>query len=431
MKIKKLIWLVSILFFVSTVNGLTKGNIYSFIPPARYYLSCNFEINSVAELDTIYQFAKRYTSFYNTFSEDYSDILKTNPFFIDINFNNMNENQIDSAICQINSKKLSYRIISITITNSSIKKIPKSLNFFKNLSTLRFDYCDNISSFTDFNTTARIFAVKFYNCRIKKLPDGIENLKSYIRLSLEFPVDFSGFDLDQELKKFEKRNNIFDMAIVYAKCDKFPETIFNLKALQTLVFISKEIDYYPKRFNELPNLFTLITTGDDDLKHFCENINYCFIIDPKNNFLNTDFENYLNHLYIDIFANPNTIHYIDNIEENRKRKIREEQEDYVSEFKVLADDVADSTKFSFKNSSVILSRGEIEGMLNIEFPDLMQSDSARILLYKKKGMKPYYDIQVIKNYYQLDMRSIQGFVIKIIVNNEAIAKSIVHMINLE
>jgi len=47
-------------------------------------------------------------------------------------------------------------------------------------------------------------------------------------LTLEFPEGFDSFDLDKELNRIAKRNNLLSLYVIYPELKKFPNSIFNL-----------------------------------------------------------------------------------------------------------------------------------------------------------------------------------------------------------
>ena len=78
---------------------------------------------------------------------------------------------------------------------------------------------------------------------------------------LEFPNNFNGFNLNSELLKFNKRNNIIDLFVKYKLLNEFPESLFNLISLQSLIFYSDDSLYFPHKFDRLNNLIYIITTA--------------------------------------------------------------------------------------------------------------------------------------------------------------------------
>ena len=407
--------IIIILFILFQANRMfAAGSLVEFYGSldSLYYKS--YTVKSVSELDTIDKFNERYRSFTNSLEDTDIGIITFGVPDIIVTFDSMSESQIDSSIRILYRNSYSQEIIGINIKNSPIKKIPESFKLCDNLYGINFIKCDSISSFTDFNTTARIFAVTFDNCRIEKLPDGIENLLSYVRLSLGFPVDFSGFDLDQELKKFEKRNNIFDMAIVYAKCDKFPETIFNLKALQTLIFISKGIEDYPDRFDSLQNLTGLYLSARSKIESINEEICAFKIINTEENSFLWEQDGFPVGFYKFIYDNSNFfLHPSNKIAEN----------DYLSNNTILFDQSEiDSVSFIFQKRVAIVSRNEREGFINIKFPDLKDEDSAQIKIFIDEFKPSLFEIKVVQDEYLIDLRDIETCFLEIEINGEKINK---------
>ena len=89
------------------------------------------------------------------------------------------------------------------------------------------------------------------------MPEGISDSYSYVNLILKFPDDFSGFDLNAELKKFHKNENLRMLTVDYPSLKVFPESIFDFKSLRLLEFERCAIDSIPDNFDKFKMLYFL------------------------------------------------------------------------------------------------------------------------------------------------------------------------------
>lgn len=168
-----------------------------------------------------------------------------------LTFSSVNEHLINTYIDRIERRSL---IIGIHLIDCPIKKLPFSIRDLINIHSLRLERCDSIQSLNGFNTSQTLFSLFFENCKIKELPEGVEKLKPLLRLMLEFPDDFKDFDINNELEKFSKRKNIFNLYIKYYQLKEFPENILELTTLQTLIIFSNNNIKYPDNYDNLVNL---------------------------------------------------------------------------------------------------------------------------------------------------------------------------------
>lgn len=255
---KRILFLI-ICFFIFQLHSALSERKFSYLPP----MGIGFCLSNV------------YIEIHNNTNFDSLNIVMEKIFKeknlcnFDLDIYNMDESLIDSLIYQIEYK---HRIVSIRFNNSPIKKIPFSIRKLINLYSISFINCDSIKSLNGFNSTNTMFSITFENCRIKELPEGTEKLIPMLQLMLEIPDDFDEFNLNDELSKFTKRKNIINLFIKYKILKKFPESLFELLSLQTLIFFSNDDLYIPLKFDKLLNLNNLyITNLNDDLLKSLEN----------------------------------------------------------------------------------------------------------------------------------------------------------------
>jgi len=181
-----------------------------------------------------------------------------------LTFSSVNEHLINTYIDSIERKSL---IIGIHLIDCPIKKLPFSIRDLINIHSLRLERCDSIQSLNGFNSSQTLFSLFFENCKIKELPEGVEKLIPLLRLMLEFPDDFKDFDINNELEKFSKRKNIFNLYIKYYQLKEFPENILELTTLQTLIIFSNNNIKYPDNYDKLVNLneLRICYIIDDDI----------------------------------------------------------------------------------------------------------------------------------------------------------------------
>lgn len=196
------------------------------------------------------------------------DQMPRNRSLINVTFIELDEKSIDSIITSLDRNPYIY---GICFVGCPIRKLPSSAKKLPRLVAIAFDGCDSIETLDGFNTVGYNFLLSFYDCKINHLPCGTENLCASLYLALEFPCEFEGFDLNRELKKFEKRKNITQLLIIHSKLDEFPEEIFKLTNLQSLIFLSNKNIKYPDRFSELPNLMCFVGSIEDSMKDSLRN----------------------------------------------------------------------------------------------------------------------------------------------------------------
>lgn len=190
-----------------------------------------------------------------------------------IKFTDMGEDQINLAVSKIESKE---HIRILIFRNCSFKELPDSINNLKSLNAIHFVECDSLRSLGSFNTFLPIFEFYFYNCKIPHLPDRIEKISSMLRLLIHLPDHYEDFVLNEEINKFSRRNNLVDLAIRGKNISEFPENIFFLTSLRTLMFESWKKLNYPYKFYRLNNLAKLtLTCWDEEVENSArENENF-------------------------------------------------------------------------------------------------------------------------------------------------------------
>ncbi len=163
-----------------------------------------------------------------------------------IMFIEMNEEEIEKAM---NLLLYSPTIMGIDFYKCNIKKIPDItiMQFFPTLKYITFIECDSIASIKSLRHYDFI-DLSFINCRIKHLPEGIQDSYYVCNLTLDFPDDFEGFDANKELKKFNNRN-LTRLKISYPKLSEFPESVFNFDQLRILSINKSLIKHIPDKFH--------------------------------------------------------------------------------------------------------------------------------------------------------------------------------------
>jgi hypothetical protein len=185
--------------------------------------------------------------------------------YTDLTFERMSQEDIDSILSRLWSDGYYQYIASLGFKECPIRSIPKVVSDFRSLYAIEFKKCDSITTMNGFNEFRRSnFELSFIDCKIKELPNGVENLAPMIQLKIICPYDYADFDLDKELSKFSKRKNINKLFIYYNKLAQFPESIFNLTSLRYLYFYSNNIKYYPLEFDKLVNLVYVDISSEDD-----------------------------------------------------------------------------------------------------------------------------------------------------------------------
>lgn len=174
-----------------------------------------------------------------------------------IEFSAMNKEQIDSSFALITQKE---NIRTLIFRNCSFQELPDSLNSLTSLDAIHFIECDSLKSLGKFDPVVPIFEFYYYGCQISSLPEGIEKIHPLVRLLLHLPDTLFHFNLNKELGKFSKRNNLIDLSIRGKRIAEFPENIFTLTSLRSLMFETLEGLCYPRKYDKLVNLLKLTLT---------------------------------------------------------------------------------------------------------------------------------------------------------------------------
>ncbi len=208
---------------------------------------------------------------------------------VTLSFYNTDTKIIDSTISLLKVHRL---ILDISFHNCTFKILPYSIRKLSSLTGLHFNSCDSLVSLNGFNTTNTLFLVTLESCRIKELPEGLDKIYSFLFLMLDFPNDFTGFDLNKELDKFSERKNILNLFVKYKQLDKFPESLFKLTNLQSLMFFTDSSVYFPPRFNELTNLLEIRTSNNSQkvIESFDKGERHIFGCFGDNNFFNEEID---------------------------------------------------------------------------------------------------------------------------------------------
>ena len=230
---KKITLVLAILYI--SLNSLHTEPTFPYSLFSNWFSDYRYEINKTTKLDSLVK-----------------EIDSIRPLDnIALYFENVDNRTIDSVINSVRRFRFIYKISFI---NCHFKEMPLSVRKLINLTCLHFIRCDSLISLNGFNTTNTLFLVTLESCRIKELPEGLDKIYSFLFLMLDFPNDFTGFDLNKELDKFSERKNILNLFVKYKQLDKFPESLFKLTNLQSLMFFTDSKLYFPPRFNELTNL---------------------------------------------------------------------------------------------------------------------------------------------------------------------------------
>jgi hypothetical protein len=204
-----------------------------------------------------------------TFINNETDIINyTNPiieqhngFDVSLVFENFsNPKKIDSLIHLIKNK---WKVNHITFYKCNIETTPDSLKAFYQLNTLNFTDCNNIKELKH----NKIFPILTYenkiifnDCNIEKLPLNIEKIRGFLDLNLYYLDNNENFNINEEIKKFTKRKNLRQLIIKSSKKIDFPESIFELIALQSLEIdcVGSKSQDINKIEDKLPNLWNFV-----------------------------------------------------------------------------------------------------------------------------------------------------------------------------
>lgn len=195
------------------------------------------------------------------------DIRYQTKYYCALNFEGLDEERIDSLIGYLNNKSV---VLKVIFQNCPIKRIPQTLNLFRSLSEIEFNKCDSLVSVRDLDLKRNVFGLAFRSCRMKRLPEGIENFKQLLNLEIDMPFDYKGMDLNAELSRFTKRNNVFNLLINYMQCNEFPIEVTKLTTIRNLILLCRYNGNYPEQLKDLVNLRYICCQQNDSFLRLVE-----------------------------------------------------------------------------------------------------------------------------------------------------------------
>lgn len=256
--LKKTTFLLIMLLSFTKVSALTDffEQSYDFIS-TKYLTYTNYYIY---EVDDVEKIKVLYDSLLLVYSID-------NPYrsnkFPKIVIRNMNEVDVDTVINRL--EHIRSNIISIYFDSCTFESVPKNLNMLENLESITFNSCNQLKTFGEYNSPKTTFVMFFINCNLDRLPEKIELFKPLLKLWISFPDNFTKMNLNYELNRFLKRNNLLSLYIRYKNLSSFPSSILELSSLQYLVFQSNNYIIYPKSYDKLVNIRRIIITDTTNL----------------------------------------------------------------------------------------------------------------------------------------------------------------------
>lgn len=299
----------NLLLLLSFAYPLLGARLY---PNASFYEEYNKESTT-----SYYKFDLRDNiSEFNRIQDSLNDIKEHDCYnllhhYADIEFDNMEEVRIENMLVSLASR---FEIRILRFRNCTFRKLPNSLNRLMKLEAIHFIECDSLKSLGKFDPITPIFEFYFFNCKIPNLPDGIEKLHPMVRLLIHLPDTLNRLNLDTELSKFTRRNNLIDLAIRGKDIAEFPESIFTLSSLRTLIFESTKTIRFPYKFDKLFNLLKLtLTCWDEEVENNARN-NSNFIIYTPIDYMDNKFPHLINKRYHNmsfIFINNSPNSYLD------------------------------------------------------------------------------------------------------------------------
>lgn len=318
-------------------------------------------------------------------------------------FENVDEKLIDSLIYSVKYKRLIYKISFI---NCQFKEMPLSVRKLINLTSLHFIRCDSLISLNGFNTTNTLFLVTLESCRIKELPEGLDKIYSFLFLMLDFPNDFTGFDLNKELEKFSERKNILNLFIKYKQLGKFPESLFKLTNLQSLMFFTDSSLYFPPRFDELTNLLEIRTSNNSQkvIESFDKGERHIFGCFGDNNFFNEEIDEIEHETgkYCLISGKRTPFRYKVEIDTNTIRGFA---------FFYIKDYAYPDSRMTYKfnENEIIFHIDTIQDNIKFEITKLKDSDSVKVFIAEYNTEVPLYSYEYKKGGIILDFKDLKKF----------------------
>lgn len=157
----------------------------------------------------------------------------------------------------------------------ALKKIPGNIGNLKNLQTFQFNDCTSLEVLPEsFVELTNLRSLNMSKTKIKKLPQGFENLRN-----LEFlAIDIEDLDLEDALEKLKKLPKLVYLKISHQL--QYPESFRELKSLKTLV-ISQNYTLanqghktvaVPEQVTYIPHLEILDLMNNNQAQSLPENI---------------------------------------------------------------------------------------------------------------------------------------------------------------
>ncbi len=380
---KKIALILAILYI--SANFLHAERIFPYTIFSNWCGEYEYEIDKTTKLDSIVK--------------EIDSILPLDN--ISLYFKNVDEKTIDSLIYSVKRKRF---INEITFNYCNFKKMPLSVRKLINLTSLHFIRCDSLISLNGFNTTNTLFVVTLESCRIKELPEGLDKIYSFLFLMLDFPNDFTGFDLNKELEKFSDRKNILNLFVKYKLLDKFPESLFKLTNLQSLMFFTDSKLYFPPRFDELKNLVEVRTSNDNQrvIESFYQG--KYFIMGGFNIHSLFDEEDPDPEAgkYCLISGQRSTFRYKVEIDTNTIQGFA---------FFYIKDNAYPDSRMTYKlnENEIIFHIDTIQDNVKLEITKLKDSDSVKVFIAEYKTEIPLYSYEYKKGGIILDFKDLKKF----------------------
>ncbi len=322
-------------------------------------------------------------------------------------FENVDNKTIDSVINSVRRFRFIYKISFI---NCHFKEMPLSVRKLINLTCLHFIRCDSLISLNGFNTTNTLFLVTIESCRIKELPEGLDKIYSFLFLMLDFPNDFAGFDLNKELDKFSERKNILNLFIKYKQLGKFPESLFKLTNIQSLMFFTDSSVYFPPRFDEFSNLLEIRTSNNNQkvIESFDKSERHIFGCFGDNYIFDEEYPESEVGKYCLISGKRTPFRYKVEIDTNTIRGFS---------FFYKKDYAYPDSRMTYKlnENEIIFHIDTIQDNIKFEITKLKDSDSVKVFVAEYKTEVPLYSYKYIKGGIILDFKDLKKFYYNFIV----------------
>lgn len=380
---KKITLVLAILYI--SLNSLHAEPTFPYSLFSNWFSDYRYEINKTTKLDSLV-----------------NEIDSIRPLDnIALYFENVENKTIDSVINSVRRFRFIYKISFI---NCHFKEMPLSVRKLINLTCLHFIRCDSLISLNGFNTTNTLFLVTLESCRIKELPEGLDKIYSFLFLMLDFPNDFTGFDLNKELDKFSERKNILNLFVKYKLLDKFPESLFKLTNLQSLMFFTDSSVYFPPRFDELINLLEIRTSNNSQkvIESFDKGERHIFGCFGDNNFFNEEIDEIEHETgkYCLISGKRSTFRYKVEIDTNTIQGFA---------FTYIKDNAYPDSRMTYKfnENEIIFHIDTIQDNIKFEITKLKDSDSVKVFVAEQGTDVPLYSYEYKRGAIILDFKELK------------------------